>query len=227
MKYFIDSANVEKIRRITELFPCDGVTTNPTILARESEDPAKTLLEIRKVIGDRLLFAQVTAEKGDLMIRQALTLAEKLGQPLSIKIPATVQGIYAMKELSRRGVSVTATAVYTVQQAMMCAKAGADYIAPYVSHIDDSGIDSTETVGTMAKLLTVHAPKTVILAASFRVTEQINRVIAAGAGAVTVTPETFEKLISSDGTKRETDSFAKNWNAKFGDSEITDFFENE
>lgn len=224
MKYFIDSANVEKIESIVVRFPCDGVTTNPTILARESDDPADTLKRIRKAIGDRLLFVQVTASDGGEMIRQAETLAAKLGCPLSIKIPATEEGIFAIKSLSARGFSVTATAVYTVQQAILCAKAGAGYVAPYVAHIDDYGIDSAETVENMAKLLKIHSPETVILAASFRVAEQINRVIAAGAGAVTVTPETYEKLIVSDGTRREVDAFRANWKNKFKDKEITDFF---
>ncbi|MBO4216693.1 MAG: fructose-6-phosphate aldolase [Clostridia bacterium] len=224
MKYFIDSANVDKIKGIFERFPCDGVTTNPTILARESDDPAKTLLDIRGIIGDRTLFVQVTAEDGREMVSQAKTLCGKIGGALSIKIPATEAGVYAMKELKESGVPVTATAVYTVQQALLCAKAGAGYIAPYVAHIDDYGIDSAETVENMARLLRLHAPEAVILAASFRVAEQINRVIAAGACAVTVTPETFEKLIVSDGTKRETDAFRTNWKNRFGDSEITDFF---
>ena len=224
MKYFIDSANVDKIKGIVDRFPCDGVTTNPTILARESDDPAKTLLAIRGIIKDRLLFAQVTAVDGQAMITQSKTLCEKIGGPISIKIPATEAGIYAMKELKTCGISVTATAVYTVQQAIICAKAGVDFIAPYVAHIDDYGIDSAETVENMARLLSVHSPDTVILAASFRVAEQINRVIAAGAGAVTLTPETYEKLIVSDGTKREADAFLKNWKNKFGEREITDFF---
>ena len=224
MKYFIDSADVDKIKSITDRFPCDGVTTNPTILARVGGDPAKTLLSIRKIIGNRLLFVQVTAEDGRDMIAQAKTLAEKLGGALSVKIPATEAGIYAIKELADSGISVTATAVYTVQQAILCAKAGADYIAPYVAHIDDYGIDSAETVENMARMLKLHSPETVILAASFRVAEQINRVIAAGAGAVTLTPETFEKLIISDGTKREAEAFRENWKNRFGDREITDFF---
>lgn len=224
MKYFIDSANVDKIKSIVDRFPCDGVTTNPTILARESDDPAKTLLAIREIIKDKLLFAQVTAVDGQAMIAQAKTLCGKIGGALSIKIPASEAGVCAMKELKACGISVTATAVYTVQQAILCAKAGVDYIAPYVAHIDDYGIDSAETVENMARLLSVHSPDTVILAASFRVAEQINRVIAAGAGAVTLTPETYEKLIVSDGTKREVDAFLKNWKSKFGEREITDFF---
>ncbi len=224
MQYFLDSADVSKIQAVLAQYPCDGVTTNPTILARDAKDPGAALRKIRKLLGNKLLFAQVTAKTAPEMISQAEALAAALGAPISIKIPATKEGVLAMKTLAVRGISVTATAVYTPQQALLCGKAGADYVAPYVSHIDNLGIDAAAVVGEMAELLAAYCPHTCVLAASFRTVEQVNRVLFAGAGAVTITAEMFDLLIGSAGTAAEVGSFEKNWSAAFGEKEITDFW---
>ena len=225
MRYFIDSADLSKVEYVLERFPCAGVTTNPAILARETDDPAKALREIRDLIGDtRTLFAQVTASDYDGMIREAEILKSNLGPAFSVKIPATAEGLRAMTKLAKEGYSVTATAIYSVQQVLLCAKAGADYVAPYVTHIDNLCVDSAEIVGNMAKLLAYHAPRTQVLAASFRVPEQVNRAILAGAGAVTIRPEMFDMLIESTGTDTEIEGFEKTWKEKFGKNGISDFF---
>ena len=220
MKLFLDSADPEKIRRALDFYPLDGVTTNPTILSRQNTELLPLLKELRKITEGKLLFVQVTAEKSDDMVREAHLIADRLGGDLCIKIPATEEGLRAIKILSRDGISTTATAVYSLSQAMLCAAAGADYVAPYMSHIDNLCLDSAQVVGDMAKLFREHYPKTNVLAASFRVAEQINRAVLCGVGAVTVAPEMLPVLIGNRGTDAELDSFEKNGSSVYGDKSV-------
>ncbi len=222
MKLFLDSADPEKIIRALDFYPLDGVTTNPTILSRQNTELIPLLKELRKITEGKLLFVQVTAEKSDDMVREAHMIADRLGGDLCIKIPATEEGLRAIKLLSRDGISTAATAVYSVSQAMLAAAAGADYVAPYMSHIDNLCIDSAQVAGDMAKLFREHYPKTNVLAASFRVAEQINRAVLCGVGAVTVAPEMLPVLIGSRGTEAELESFRKNWSTVYGGKSVCD-----
>ena len=220
MKLFLDSADPVKIRRALDFYPLDGVTTNPTILSRQNTELLPLLKELRKITEGKLLFVQVTAEKSDDMVREAHLIADRLGGDLCIKIPATEEGLRAIKILSRDGISTTATAVYSVSQAILAAAAGADYVAPYMSHIDNLCLDSAQVAGDMAKLFREHYPKTNVLAASFRVAEQINRAVLCGVGAVTVAPEMLPVLIGNRGTDAELDYFEKNWSSVYGDKSV-------
>lgn len=222
MKLFLDSADPEKIIRALDFYPLDGVTTNPTILSRQNTELLPLLKKLRKITEGKLLFVQVTAEKSDDMVREAHLIADRLGGDLCIKIPATEEGLRAIKLLSRDGISTTATAVYSVSQAMLAAAAGADYVAPYMSHIDNLCIDSAQVAGDMAKLFREHYPKTNVLAASFRVAEQINRAVLCGVGAVTVAPEMLPVLIGNRGTEAELESFKKNWSSVYGAKSVCD-----
>ena len=207
MKLFLDSADPEKIRRALDFYPLDGVTTNPTILSRQNTELLPLLKELRKITEGKLLFVQVTADKSDDMVCEAQKIAKLLGGDICIKIPATEEGLRAIKILSRDGISTTATAVYSVSQAILAAAAGADYVAPYMSHIDNLCLDSAQVAGDMAKLFREHYPRTNVLAASFRVAEQINRAVLCGVGAVTVAPEMLPVMIGNRGTESVLESF--------------------
>ena len=220
LKLFLDSADPEKIRRALDFYPIDGVTTNPTILSRQNTELLPLLKELRKITEGKLLFVQVTAEKSDDMVCEAQKTANLLGGDICIKIPATEEGLRAIKILSRDGISTAATAVYSLSQAMLCAAAGADYVAPYMSHIDNLCLDSAQVVGDMAKLFREHYPKTNVLAASFRVAEQITRAVLCGVGAVTVAPEMLPVLIGNRGTDAELDSFETNWSSVYGNKSV-------
>ena len=220
LKLFLDSADPEKIRRALDFYPIDGVTTNPTIISRQNTELLPLLNELRKITEGKLLFVQVMAEKSDDMVCEAQKTANLLGGDICIKIPATEEGLRAIKILSRDGISTAATAVYSLSQAMLCAAAGADYVAPYMSHIDNLCLDSAQVVGDMAKLFREHYPKTNVLAASFRVAEQITRAVLCGVGAVTVAPEMLPVLIGNRGTDAELDSFETNWSSVYGNKSV-------
>ncbi len=222
MKIFLDSADTEKIKRALDFYPICGVTTNPTIISRRKSELLPLLKELRKITKGKLLFVQATAENSDAIVREAHMICDALGKDICIKIPATEEGVRAIKLLAAEEISTTATAVYTVGQAMLCAAAGADYVAPYMSHIDNLCLDSAEIAGNMEKLFREHYPKTHVLAASFRVAEQIIRAALCGVGAFTVTPEMLPVLISSNGTVAELESFRANWSAVYGEKSVGD-----
>ncbi|MBQ8509289.1 MAG: fructose-6-phosphate aldolase [Clostridia bacterium] len=220
MQYFLDSADVDIIRTALECWPLDGVTTNPAILARdlpEGQTVAAQLDAIRSLTGSRLLFAQVTSSDTKGMIRDAIKLADFLGDNTSIKIPATPDGFAAMKQLAADGLSITATAVYSTSQALLAAKCGVDYAAPYISHLDNLSLDGPQVAADMAEELRFHGlTQTQILAASFRTAAQVERCIHSGVTAVTVTADMLTTLATHGGTAKECANFDAKWNVRFG-----------
>ena len=133
MKFCIDDANVEKIRRIYEYYPVDGVSTNPSILAKTGRPPYEVLKEIRSIIGEEgELFVQATSATAEGMVTEARRIALELGKTTLVKIPCTPEGFKAMKQLKKEGIRFIGTAVYTAMQGFLAAKCGAEYVAPYV-----------------------------------------------------------------------------------------------
>ena len=219
MLYFLDSAKLTLIESSLAKYPIDGVTTNPTILARDIEDGmtlSELLREIRRLTAEKKLFVQVTSDTTDEMVLDAQAIANSLGGDLSIKVPSNTAGFAAIKKLKALGISTTATACYTTSQALLAAKSGADFIAPYVSHIDNLSLDGPAEACAMASLLRSHDLDAQILAASFRTAAQVERCIAGGVTSVTVTAEMLDVLASHPGTDKELCSFRKNWSNRFG-----------
>lgn len=198
MKLLIDDANIEKIKKIYEFYPIDGVTTNPSILAKSGRKPYEVLKEIREFIGDEAeLHAQVISLTAEGMIEEAHKMAEILGKNTYIKIPTVPEGLKAMKALSEEGFNITATAIYTPMQAYLAAKAGADYAAPYVNRIDNLGANGIESTKMIQDIFETNDFKTQILAASFKNSNQVQELCAYGVGAATVAPDVIEGLIKN------------------------------
>ena len=198
MKLLIDDANIEKIKRIYDYYPVDGVTTNPTILAKSKRAPYEVLREIREFIGeDAELHAQVISTTAEEMVKEGHKIAEVLGKNTFVKIPTTREGLKAMRILSAEGYFITATAIYTPMQAYFAAKAGADYAAPYVNRIDNLGIDGIDSTKTMQDIFDKNGFKTKILAASFKNSQQVKALCEYGIGAATMAPEIIEGLIEN------------------------------
>ena len=141
MKLIIDNANIDEIRSMYEFFPMDGVTCNPTILAKEKRPPYEVLKEIRDFIEEGELHVQVVSDHADNMVEEAYKIRKELGDDTYIKIPTTKEGLKAIRILAAAGINVTATAIYTQMQAFLAAKAGALYVAPYINRIDNLGSD--------------------------------------------------------------------------------------
>lgn len=216
MEYIIDSANLDAINSCMEYFPVAGVTTNPTIISREKTDLKGLLLAIRELIGDRMLHVQVTCGRAEDMVKEAVKLNELLGPNFYVKIPVTKEGIKAIPMVKKKGIKVTATAIFSQTQALMAAVAGADYVAPYVNKIDSVAGCSANVIAEMVALFEAHDLDTKVLAASFRNAEQVHQVALAGGHAATMRPEMFQELIAHPFTDIAVENFDRDWNAQYG-----------
>jgi len=225
MEFYVDIADIEQVEQVGRYFPIDGFTTNPVILTRSEKDPA-VLMQAYKAYTDRTgqkLFVQVTAEKAEDMHTQALQLQAYFGENLLVKIPATYEGYRAMLLCRQSGVPFIATVVHSATQALMAAKAGAAYVAPYVTHIDNIGADGIGAVADMVAAFADYGYDCKVLGASFRTADQILRLMQVGCHAVTVTPEMFRTLISHASTDQSMAGFRAKWQEAYGQKQITDF----
>ena len=174
MKFCIDDANVDKIRRIHEYYPIDGVSTNPSILAKTGRDPYEVLKEIRSIIGEEgELFVQVTAATAEGMVKEAHKIVAVLGKTTLIKIPCIPEGFKAMKQLKKEGIRFIGTAIYTAMQGFLAAKCGAEYVAPYVNRIDNMGFDGVQVSKDIHDAITANGLDSGLLAASFKNSQQV------------------------------------------------------
>ena len=214
MLYLLDTANADEIARLVDAYPVCGVTTNPAILGQEGAEPARQLRLIRQAIGpQRMLHAQVTGKDAETMVREALALRDAVGESFYVKIPAVPEGLRAMPALKKEGLKVTATAIFDTSQALLFARAGADFVAPYVSRLDNIGADGVDIVEEIMHDFKEYGVTTGVLAASFRTADQIRRLAKHGITAVTVTPAFLEALLwhpmTDDSMRRFDAAWAK------------------
>lgn len=218
MELFIDSANLKEISRLIDLYPIDGVTTNPSILAKEKSPFFSITKEILRMIGkEKMLHVQTIAQSCHEIVKEALYLAEQLNGNIYVKIPVIPEGLKAMKFLKNEGLKITATAVITPQQALLAAKAEVDYIAPYVNRISNLSIDGVQVVEQITKILNVHQFNTKVLGASFKNVDQINQVCLTGAHAITASPEMIDAMQSHLLTDWSVAQFTADWKVTFGE----------
>lgn len=208
MKILIDDANMEKIRELYNYYPVDGVTTNPSILAKGGRNPYEALKEIREFIGkDADLHAQVISRKAEDMVTEGHKILAELGENTYIKIPAVPEGLKAIRILSGEGHRVTATAIYTPMQAFLAGKAGADYAAPYINRIDNLGADGIGAAQAIHDIFKKYGWKTEVLAASFKNSQQVLELCKYGIGAATIGADVMEGLISNASVTSAVEAF--------------------
>ncbi len=218
MIYMLDTANLKDIARCVDLYPITGVTTNPSIIAKENRPLADILRDIKKIIGDDImLHAQVMGKDADTMVKEAYSLQEVVGSNFVVKIPATAEGIKAMKIISKKGdLRITATAILSPQQALMAAVAGAEFLAPYVNRLDNICADGVKVVADIVNLLSKHGLKAKVLAASFKNVQQVHDVSMTGAQSATIAPDVFEQLIQHPLTDSGVAQFVRDWEGVYG-----------
>lgn len=212
MKLIIDDANIEKIKEAYEYYPVDGVTTNPSILAKTGGKPFEVLKEIREFIGkDAELHVQVVAKDAEGMVKDAYRITEVLGKNTFIKVPSIREGFKAMKQLKAEGFNITATAIYTPMQAYIAAKCGADYAAPYVNRIDNFGYDGVQVAKDIHDIFKKNDLKTEVLAASFKNSQQVLELTKYGVGASTIAPDVIEGLVKNQAITSAVDAFVSDF----------------
>ena len=217
MKLIIDDAHIDQIKKIYEYYPVDGVTTNPTILAKIGRQPYEVLKEIREFIGaEAELHVQVVAQEAAGMVEDAHRIAEELGQGTFVKIPAVPEGFKAMKVLHGEGVKLTATAIYTPMQAFLAAKAGAAYAAPYINRIDNMGYNGVKVAKDIHDIFRNNGLKTEVLAASFKNSQQLLELCEYGVGASTVSPDVIFGLVKNTAITSAIDDFIADFEGLVG-----------
>lgn len=217
MKLCIDIADVAQIRHIYEFFPVDGVSTNPSILAKTGRDPYEVLKEIRSIIGeDGELFVQATARKAEDMAKEARRIVRELGDRTLVKIPCTPEGFKAMKILHKEGIRFIGTAIYTTMQGWLAAKCGAEYVAPYVNRIDNMGFDGIQVAKDIHDAITGSGYDSGLLAASFKNSQQVLELAKYGIKAVTVAPDVIEGLVENAAVDAAIDAFTEDFEGLCG-----------
>lgn len=225
MEYYVDIADIEAVRRINDYFPIDGFTTNPNILTKADRPLSELFREYRDYVQEtgQKIFVQVTALEAEEMVAQAVKLHAWFGDRLVVKLPAIREGYRACKRLKALGMAVCVTVVHSTMQALIAARAGADYTAPYISHIDNIGADGVRCVSEIVKAFDRAGCACKVLGASFRTVEQVDKLAIVGCHAVTITPETFDMLIAHPSTDVSMLGFNKAWHDRYGDGQVTDF----
>jgi len=226
MLYIIDTANLEEIKRCIEYFPVAGVTTNPTIISKENTGFLDLIKTIRGIIGDdMMLHIQTTGKDAETIIKEAVMLSDYVGGNFYAKIPISPEGIKATMKLKKLGIKVTETAIFTQQQAMIAAKAGADFVAPYINRLDSIVSDGVHVVSEIVKMFNVHHMECRVLAASFKNVEQIHKVAMVGGHAVTINPQLFDTLTYHPLTDNAIEAFDNDWQSVYGNTQILEMFQ--
>ena len=226
MRLMLDTANLEDIRYFHKYYPIVGVTTNPTILAREGGDPIAHLKAIREIIGeDKELHLQVTETEYDRILTEAMALVKMLGKNTFIKIPATDVGLKATHYLSDMGYRITVTAVLSATQAMLAANSGASYVAPYISRLENICDDGVGCAADIVKIFEAGKSTTQVLAASFKTAKEVLDVAVIGCHAATVSSDILRKMLAHTTTNSSIADFEADWKRAFGDKTLLSMLE--
>jgi len=209
MKIFLDSANIDAIKKYNELGLVDGVTTNPTLMSKEKEHPAEIMKQIVKIIKGPVSL-EVIGTTAQVMIEEAHRLM-KFGQNVVVKIPMIPDGMKAVKQLKQDGISTNVTLVFSANQAVLAAKAGASYISPFIGRLDDVGQDGMMLIKEIVQIFNNYQYKTEVLVASVRHTLHIIEAAKLGADIVTLPPEILGKMLAHPLTEKGLSAFLSDW----------------
>ncbi|EPV07611.1 transaldolase [Streptococcus agalactiae GB00555] len=209
MKFFLDTANVEAIKTINELGLVDGVTTNPTIISREGRDFETVIKEICDII-DGPVSAEVTGLTANEMVDEARALS-KWHDNVIVKIPMTAEGLKSTSILSKEGIKINVTLIFTVSQGLMAMKAGASYISPFIGRLEDIGTDPYQLIEALRDIIDIYGFGTEIISASIRSAAHVEAVAKLGSHIATIPETIFDKMVQHPLTKSGIDQFMNDW----------------
>jgi transaldolase len=212
MKFFLDTANLEEIKLANALGVLEGVTTNPTLVAKEGASFHDRLHEITEIVPGSVS-AEVISEQANDMIEEGKELA-KIAPNITVKIPMTLEGLKAVKSLSELNIKTNVTLIFNANQALLAARAGATYVSPFIGRLDDIGHSGMELIGTIAAIFDQHAIETEIIAASIRHPMHITETAQQGAHIATVPFDILKKLVEHPLTDAGIKRFLADWNSR-------------
>ncbi len=210
MKFFIDTANLTEIKDLIKTGMIDGVTTNPSLIAKEGAVFQSRIYDICQLVPDKPVSAEVTALEADGMIAQGKELAA-IAKNVCIKIPLTWEGLKATKTLSQDGHMVNVTLCFSTNQALLAAKAGASFISPFVGRLDDIGDDGMKLIADIRQIYDNYNFNTEILVASIRSPEHVHQSALIGADVATIPAKVLHTLINHPLTDKGLDTFMADW----------------
>lgn len=210
MQIFIDTANLDEIKKYASFGIVDGVTTNPSLLAKEGVSLEGRIKEIAKIVKGPIS-AEVTGETAEKMLEEGRVYA-KWAQNIYIKVPATLEGLKAVKQFSEEAIHTNVTLVFSLTQAVLAAKAGASLVSPFVGRLDDIGEDGMKLIEDIVKAYKNYSFNTHVLVASVRNIEHVKRAILMGANAATIPPNILEQLMDHPLTTKGIQKFLEDWN---------------
>ena len=217
MKIFLDTADVDLIEKYYGTGLIDGVTTNPTLIKKSGQDPEEVYRQIALLGVDDISMEIVTDDSYEFL-KEGRRLKEKFGEITTIKVPCTPEGLKGCKLLSKEGIRVNVTLIFTAAQAVLASKAGAAYVSPFVGRVDDNSFDGLRLIEEIANIYETQSRlynfiDTEILSASIRDVSSVSKSFEYGAGIVTMPPSVFEKMYNHILTDKGLDLFQKDWDA--------------
>jgi transaldolase len=210
MKIFIDTANVEEIRQAYELGVISGITTNPSLVAKEGRDFFETIKEIVSIVGDLPISAEVISLKADEMVEQGKKLAD-LGPNIVIKVPMTADGLKATNQLAKLGIKTNVTLIFSSPQALLAARAGATYVSPFVGRLDDINQIGMNLIKEVSEMFAIHQIESEIISASIRHSAHVIEAALHGAHIATVPYKVIQQMIKHPLTDTGIERFLADW----------------
>jgi transaldolase len=209
MKIFLDSANLLSIKKYNDMGLVDGITTNPTLLSKEKEDPADLMREIVRIVRGPVSL-EVIGTKSEEMVEEAHRLT-KYGQNVVVKIPMISDGLRAVRQLTLDGIPTNVTLVFSSNQAILAAKAGASYVSPFIGRLDDTGHDGMSLIREIVQIFRNYDFNTEVLVASIRHPLHVIEAGKIGADIVTLPPDILAKMIMHPLTDKGLAAFLDDW----------------
>ena len=210
MKIFIDTANIDEIKKANEWGIIDGVTTNPTLVSREGKDFRTLIDEILSIV-DGPISVEVISTDAEGMVREALETSQ-WSENVVVKVPITPEGLKAVKILNDKDIKTNATLIFSVNQALLAAKAGATYVSPFIGRLDDLGQDGMQMVRDLVDIFKIYDIKAEIIVASIRHPMHVVETAKAGAHVATIPFGVIEKMFKHPLTDSGLESFLNDWN---------------
>ncbi|WP_372609768.1 fructose-6-phosphate aldolase [Aquicoccus sp.] len=209
MKFFVDTAEIDAIADLNDLGMADGVTTNPSLIMKSGRDILEVTKEIAELV-DGPVSAEVVATEAEAMIAEGRKLAE-IADNIAIKVPLTWDGLKACKVLSAEGRMVNVTLCFSINQALLAAKAGASFISPFIGRLDDLNLDGMELIADIRRVYDNFAFETEILAASIRSVNHIADCARVGADVITAPPSVIKAMVNHPLTDKGLAAFMADW----------------
>ena len=209
MQLFLDGSDIDEIRKYCELGLIDGVTTNPSIILKSGKNMIEVISELAGIVSGSVS-AEVSALDSDTMVQEGIKLAE-IAENVTVKLPITWDGLKACKTLSNEGISVNMTLCFSSSQALLAAKAGAEYVSPFIGRLDDLNLEGIDLISDIKLIYSNYKFSTKILAASIRTINHVKQCARLGADVATIPLDIFEKLVKHPLTDSGLTQFTADW----------------